>query len=125
MLPELLAACSSDSLASLACKMAGTVSAGVFEPPTVHGYQPGRDGAAGGFTWIIERFSKQHGRVSSPWVEVGRARGGWWWWWVGVGSVGPLLGGDTASVAAGQKGQGTFEGTGASMRMRRARAQER
>lgn len=68
---EQLAACSSDSLASLACKMAGTVSAGAFEPPTVHGVLPGHGGAAGGFTWVIERFSKQQGRVTSPWVEVG------------------------------------------------------
>jgi hypothetical protein len=71
-----LARCSSDSLAALACKMAGAVHAGAFEPPAVHGVKRGRRGAAGGFTWLVPCFSKQRGRITSPWVEV-RRRAGW------------------------------------------------
>lgn len=44
---EQLAECNSESLASLACKMAAQVHAGAFEPPAVHGIQRGGRGAAG------------------------------------------------------------------------------
>jgi hypothetical protein len=71
-----LAACSSDSLARLACKMAGCVHAGAFQPPKVHGVRRGLRGAAGGFTWMLPHFSRQRGRVTSPWVEVREGRGG-------------------------------------------------
>ncbi|EFN57079.1 hypothetical protein CHLNCDRAFT_143844 [Chlorella variabilis] len=66
-----LAKCSSDSLAWLACKMAGSVQAGAFAPPAVHGLRRGRRGAAGGYTWVVTHFSKQQGRITSPWVEEG------------------------------------------------------
>jgi hypothetical protein len=66
-----LAACSSDSLATLVTNMAATVPAAAFEPPTVHNIARGEGGTAGGFTWVLPNFSKQQGRVTSPWCAVG------------------------------------------------------
>ena len=90
-----LAACSSESLATLACKLAATVHAGAFQPPEVHNVLPGHGGTAGGFTWCISRFSKQQGRVTSPWVEASSGRGGRGegggravWWRRGMGGRG-------------------------------------
>jgi len=65
-----LAECSPDSLAELVGEVAGAVRAGAFEPPQVYGIGRGRNGKAGGFTFVLRGFSRKSGRVVSPWVEV-------------------------------------------------------
>lgn len=37
----------------------------------MHNVLAGRRGAGGGFTWVIHKFSKQHARLTSPWIDVG------------------------------------------------------
>lgn len=67
---QLLAHCSSETLAALACSMASTVHAGGLQPEVVFGVGPGLAGATGGFTWVLQHFSKRTGRVCSPWIKV-------------------------------------------------------